>query len=88
MFIKLLYYFKVVFITVVNLYTLKLCKQISLCIKRCIIIFFFDNFSQLFESYFIKFFFVTECTGNHRLQRVNKTGSDNLFNVFIITVFK
>ena len=88
MFVKLLYYFRVVFIAVVNLHTLKLCKQIPLHIKRCIVIFFLNSLSQLFRSHSAEFFFATECTGDHRLQRANKAGDDDLFNVFIVTVFK
>ena len=88
MFIKLLYYFRVVFITVANLHILKLCEQIPFYVKECIIIFFFNNLSQLFESYSVEFFFAIKCTGNHRLQRMNKAGSDDLFDVFIVTVFK
>ena len=88
MFIKLLYYLRIVLITVANFHTLELCEQVLLHVKRCIIIFFLNNLSQFFENHPAKFFFATECTGDHRLQRANKADGDDSFNVFIVIVFK
>ena len=86
-FIELLYYFKVVFTIIVNLYILKFYEKILFCIKRCIIIFSLNNLLQIFENHFVKFLFATECTGNHRLKKVNKINNDDSFNAFIIIVF-
>ena len=83
-FIKLFYYIRVVLTVVINLHILKFCEQISLCIKRCVIIFSLNSLPQLFKGHTAEFFFAIKCTGNHRLQRANKADDDDLFNVFIV----
>ena len=86
--IKQLYYIRVVFIIVANLYTLKLCEQVSFCIKRCIIIFSLNDLSQLLEGHSVEFFFIIKCTDNYRLQKVSKASDNDLFNAFIVIIFK
>ena len=88
MFIELFYYIKVVFIIVIDLHILKFFEQVSFHIKKCVIIFSFNSLSQLFKDYIMKFFFAIKCTGNHKLQKVNKVDSNDLFDIFIVTVFK
>ena len=83
-FIKLLYYLRVILIIVANLYALKFCEQISLCVKRCIIIFSLNSFSQLFGDHSAEFLLATECTGNHGVQRANKAGGGDSFNAFVV----